>query len=78
MSFRCPLCGSTSFGPVTVRRRDGSLYLSSLRQCAGCSIVFTDPERLSKSEPPPTPAAPPLPPDFRSLWQTPKRESGDS
>src|SRR5271165_3507745 len=67
MPFRCPLCRSTAYQGVTVRRRDGSLYVSALQQCAGCSVVFTDAERFSR---PPEPArsGTPAAPDFRVLW----------
>lgn len=48
MSFRCRLCGSDRFEQVTVRRADGSLYRSALLACAGCSLVFTDPDRFAQ------------------------------
>jgi uncharacterized Zn finger protein len=67
MPFRCPLCRSTTHEAVTVRRRDGSIYVSSLLKCAGCSVVFTDAERFSRPQAPAQPATPSAP-DFRVLW----------
>jgi hypothetical protein len=49
MAFRCPLCNSTGFEPVTVRRPNGTLYRSdSLYSCNGCSAAFTDPTRFTR------------------------------
>jgi hypothetical protein len=67
MTFRCPLCRSTAHEPVTVRRRDGSIYVSSLQKCAGCSVVFADAERFSRPAAP-SRSATPSAPDFRVLW----------
>lgn len=71
MSFRCPLCRSTAHEAVTVRRRDGSIYVSTLRKCAGCSIVFADAELFSRPQAPGQPrvgSATPSAPDLRVLW----------
>ena len=71
MPFRCPVCRSTRHEAVTVRRRDGSVYVSSLLKCAGCSVVFADAERFSRPQAPGQPGAPsgtPTAPDFRVLW----------
>ena len=51
MSFRCPTCNSTRYGPVTVTRPNGTVYRSSLFSCDGCSAVFTDPARYSRPPP---------------------------
>jgi len=52
MSFRCPICDSTRYEPVTVRRPNGSSYRSeSLFTCGGCSAAFTDPSRFSRPPP---------------------------
>jgi hypothetical protein len=67
MAFRCPLCRSTAHEAVTVRRRDGSIYVSSLLKCAGCSVVFADAERFSRPQAPAQPTTPSAP-DFRVLW----------
>ena len=67
MPFRCPLCRSTAHEAVTVTRRDGSLYVSSLRKCAGCSVVFADAERFARPQSPAESRAPSAP-DFRVLW----------
>ena len=52
MAFRCPLCDSTRYEPVTVKRPNGTLYRSeSLFSCTGCSTAFTDPGRFSRPPP---------------------------
>jgi len=66
MAFRCPLCDSTGYEPVTVRRPNGTLYRSeSLYSCGGCSAAFTDPSRFSR----PPPSAAQEPTDLRG-WQS--------
>jgi hypothetical protein len=71
VSFRCPLCRSAQYEPVTVKRRDGSIYVSTLCKCRGCSVVFADPEQFTRCQAP-RDAQVPSAPDFRVLWGTPK------
>jgi hypothetical protein len=46
--FLCPLCGSNEYVFVVFPRKDGTVYLTNIYQCGGCTVVFTDPERFSK------------------------------
>jgi hypothetical protein len=52
-AFRCQLCGSGFFRPVAVPRPDGSRYLTSFYECAGCSVMFVDPRAFNANEPGP-------------------------
>ncbi len=52
-AFRCQLCGGGFFRPVVVPRADGSRYLTSFYECAGCSVVFIDPHAFNANEPGP-------------------------
>jgi hypothetical protein len=52
-AFRCQLCGSGFFRPVVVPRADGSHYLTSFYECAGCSVMFIDPRAFNANEPGP-------------------------
>jgi hypothetical protein len=52
-AFRCQLCGSGFFRPVVVPRPDGSHYLTSFYECAGCSVMFIDPRAFNANEPGP-------------------------
>jgi uncharacterized Zn finger protein len=45
--FDCPLCGSNLCLHVVVRRPSGDYYETSFFKCAGCSVVFLDPESFS-------------------------------
>lgn len=47
-SFRCPLCGSTAYDHVFVRRRDNSILQTQAYQCGGCSVMFKDPKRFTE------------------------------
>jgi hypothetical protein len=49
-AFRCQLCGSGFFRPVVVPRADGSRYLTSFYECAGCSVMFIDPRAFNANE----------------------------
>jgi len=52
MAFRCPLCESTRYESVTVKRPNGTAYQSeSLFSCAGCSAAFTSPSKFSSPPP---------------------------
>ncbi|MGH8702553.1 MAG: hypothetical protein ACREVR_15485 [Burkholderiales bacterium] len=48
--FRCPLCRPTIFEQVTVARPAGGAYLTAFFECAGCSVMFRDAERLTRCE----------------------------
>jgi len=48
--FRCPLCGSTIFEQVMVARPSGWSYLTAFFECARCSVMFRDAERLARCE----------------------------
>jgi uncharacterized C2H2 Zn-finger protein len=41
--FRCPNCKGVSFSQVTVKRKDGSVYLTSFFACNVCTAMFLDP-----------------------------------
>lgn len=41
--FRCPNCKSVSFQQVTVRRPDGTIYVTSFFACTVCTTMFLDP-----------------------------------
>jgi hypothetical protein len=51
-----------------VLRRDGTYYQTAFHECAGCSVMFTDPTAFNASEPGPPQSAeaklPPAPPDL--------------
>jgi hypothetical protein len=42
----CPLCRSEKFVCVVATKPDGSFRRTSLFQCDGCSVVFTDPKQF--------------------------------
>jgi hypothetical protein len=52
-AFRCHICGGAYFRAVVVPRPDGSLYATSFYECAGCSVVFVDPNAFNANEPGP-------------------------
>jgi hypothetical protein len=45
-NYYCPLCGSNHYQLVGVRSNKTGQYVlvKGLFQCAGCSVVFTDPD----------------------------------
>ena len=49
--FCCPLCRSTVYERVVVRRTGGAMLAPPFYECAGCSVMFRDPERMSRCEP---------------------------
>ncbi|HEX4327000.1 MAG TPA: hypothetical protein VH105_09280 [Burkholderiales bacterium] len=46
--FLCPICRSESFNLVTSYTRDGRSKVTSLYQCRGCTVVFTNVEAFMK------------------------------
>ncbi len=49
-TFKCPLCGSTAYDYVFVRRRDGSILQTQAYQCGGCSVMFKDPKKFTEQK----------------------------
>jgi hypothetical protein len=49
-TFRCPLCSSTAYDYVQVRRADGSILQTQAYQCGGCSVMFKDPKKFTEQE----------------------------
>lgn len=47
-TFRCPLCGSTAYDYVFVKRSDGSILRTQTCQCGGCSVMFKDPVKFTE------------------------------
>jgi hypothetical protein len=48
LPFDCPLCRSNEYTGVSFKRNDGSYHLSAYFQCMGCSILFAEPEKLTR------------------------------
>ena len=48
--FVCPICKSEGYTYTSVERPDGSQRAISLYQCAGCSVVFSDPAKLTEQK----------------------------
>jgi hypothetical protein len=48
--FRCPLCSSTVYLTVIVRRPSGASYATEFFECAGCSLMFRDADRIARCE----------------------------
>ncbi len=48
--FTCPLCGSTAYEHVLIRRTGGSILQTTSFQCSGCTVLFRDPERFTRLE----------------------------
>ena len=46
--FSCPHCGSNQCVSVIVRKPNGDYYRTEFYKCAGCTVMFLDPERFSK------------------------------
>jgi hypothetical protein len=53
LAFRCSVCGSGFFRPIVVPRPDGTHYPTSFFECAGCSVMFVDPNAFNANEPGP-------------------------
>jgi hypothetical protein len=49
-TFRCPLCGSTAYDYVHVRRADGAILQTQAYQCGGCSVMFKDPKLFTEQK----------------------------
>ncbi len=49
-NYKCPLCGSTAYDFVYVRRSDGSILQTQAYHCGGCSVMFKDPDKFTKQE----------------------------
>ena len=49
-NFRCPLCNSTAYDFIYVRRADGSIFQTEAFQCGGCSVVFKDPKKFTEQK----------------------------
>ena len=48
--FRCPLCGSRQYVPVTVQKPNGHWYQTEFFQCVWCSVMFRDPVSFTRCE----------------------------
>ncbi len=48
--FRCPLCGSSAYDHIFLKRPDGSIRQLQAFQCAGCSVVFKDPVKFTQRQ----------------------------
>jgi hypothetical protein len=49
LNFLCPLCGSNNCSFAGVTRKDGSYFvIKEFFQCAGCSVMFTNPIEFSR------------------------------
>lgn len=46
--FNCPLCQSDDYGYALYSREGRNSVRMSWFQCAGCSVLFNDPERFSR------------------------------
>jgi hypothetical protein len=46
--FNCPLCGSNQCLSVVVKRTNGDYYRTAFYRCAGCTVMFLNPEKFSK------------------------------
>ncbi|MGA8707654.1 MAG: hypothetical protein WB646_11780 [Steroidobacteraceae bacterium] len=53
LAFRCSVCGSGFFRPILVPRPDGTHYPTCFYECAGCSVMFVDPNAFNANEPGP-------------------------
>ena len=49
-TFKCPLCGSTAYDHVFVKRRDGSILQTQAYHCGGCSVMFKDPDKFTEQK----------------------------
>lgn len=48
LNFLCPLCGSNNCHFVSIRRANGTRFVTEFFQCAGCSVMFGNPEVFSR------------------------------
>lgn len=49
-SFKCPMCDSTSYSVVQVKRPDGHYRDTTLFKCSRCSVVFHDPIAFTRGK----------------------------
>ncbi|HYC47402.1 MAG TPA: hypothetical protein VED01_18160 [Burkholderiales bacterium] len=42
-SFKCPMCDSTTYAVVQVKKPDGHYRDTPLFKCSRCSVIFHDP-----------------------------------
>jgi DNA-directed RNA polymerase subunit M/transcription elongation factor TFIIS len=47
--FKCPLCGSTKYVEVRVKRPSGRWYTTPFYKCFECTVMFDDPVSFSQS-----------------------------
>ena len=45
--FRCPLCESTCYAVVGVKRPNGQLYQTEFFECSRCSVMFRNSEAFT-------------------------------
>lgn len=43
LSYRCRLCGASSYRKMVHRGPDGAMVYSGLYRCSDCSVTFSDP-----------------------------------
>ena len=53
LPFACPVCGSSKYTAVHVKRPSGNWYRTEFYRCFGCSVMFTDPVALTQHKWPP-------------------------
>jgi hypothetical protein len=46
--WRCPVCNATAYRQTTVRRPNGTAYLTEFFECAGCTLMFRHPGRFAR------------------------------
>jgi hypothetical protein len=56
--FQCPLCQSAFFSIVEVKRPNGARYRTEFYECAGCTVMFRDPEKFTQCQPYKAPVQP--------------------
>lgn len=66
-NFRCPICRSTVYRSVIVRKIGGQYYQTEFFECGGCTTMFRDPIRFTAHVPPPDNLI--EPPDLRTAWR---------
>jgi ribosomal protein S27E len=48
--FKCPLCGSTNYVKVRVRKPNGHWYATEFYECVHCTVMFRDPASFTKCQ----------------------------
>jgi hypothetical protein len=46
--FKCPLCGSTKYIQVRVKKPNGHWYTTEFYECCSCSVMFRDPVSFAR------------------------------